>query len=115
MNRRGATRLAARLEHRRSTAPPCDAGLSAGRAAVGASTLRRRSRRVLRRGGSMSDRAYISTRKGLFTVARGAGGAGAGGWSIDRVAFLADNASMFLRDTRDGAMYVALGHGHFGV
>ncbi len=32
-----------------------------------------------------------------------------------RVAFLGDNASIVLSDRRDGNVYVALGHGHFGV
>src|SRR5829696_10481443 len=58
----------------------------------------------------MSDRAYIATRKGVFTVARINGS-----WTIDRTAFLGDNASIVSHDSRDGALYVALGHGHFGV
>ncbi|MBI4421329.1 MAG: exo-alpha-sialidase [Gemmatimonadetes bacterium] len=59
----------------------------------------------------MSDRIVVATRKGLFFLDRG----GRRGWKIGRVAFLADNASMALPDSRDGAVYVALGHGHFGV
>ena len=58
----------------------------------------------------MSDRLLVSTRKGLFTVARGGKG-----WDITRVDFLADNVSLTLHDTRDGATYAALDHGHFGV
>jgi hypothetical protein len=59
----------------------------------------------------MSDRAYVTTRKGLFTLARNGGG----GWSVDRTAFLGDNGSIFLADRRDGALYMALAHGHFGL
>jgi photosystem II stability/assembly factor-like uncharacterized protein len=52
----------------------------------------------------------VATRKGLFTLERGPAG-----WRVSNVAHLGDNASMVLRDPRDGALYVALGHGHFGV
>lgn len=58
----------------------------------------------------MTDRILAATRKGLFTIARSRSG-----WGVERVAFLGDNASMVLPDQRDGAVYVALGHGHFGV
>ncbi|MBS0211527.1 MAG: exo-alpha-sialidase [Planctomycetes bacterium] len=58
----------------------------------------------------MSDRVYLATRKGMFTVARGASG-----WKIDKVDFLGQNANMLVEDPRDGALYVALDHGHFGV
>jgi photosystem II stability/assembly factor-like uncharacterized protein len=57
-----------------------------------------------------SDRILISTRKGLFTVARMAGT-----WSIRDVDFLADNTSLALHDPRDGTIYAALDHGHFGA
>ena len=60
----------------------------------------------------MSDRIYVATRKGLFTVERG-GGNGVR-WGIGRTAFLGDNVPMVLRDERDGAVYAALAHGHFG-
>jgi ligand-binding sensor domain-containing protein len=59
----------------------------------------------------MSDRLIVGTRKGLFTVERGAGGR----WAIAGTAFLGDNVSMVLSDPRDGRTYVALDHGHFGV
>jgi hypothetical protein len=61
----------------------------------------------------MSERAYVATRKGVFTIARNGGGK----WSVDRAAFLGDDASIVLPDPRDGGktLYVALGHGHFGV
>lgn len=59
----------------------------------------------------MSDRFYVGTRKGLFTVQ----GRGPDRWSIAHVAFLGDNVSMVLPDTRDGALYAALEHEHFGA
>jgi hypothetical protein len=52
----------------------------------------------------------VATRKGLFTVARGASG-----WAISAAEFLGDNVSIALHDPRDGARYAALDHGHFGV
>ena len=58
----------------------------------------------------MSDRLLVSTRKGLFTVIRGAKG-----WDITAVDFLADNVTLTLHDVRDGTTYAALDHGHFGV
>ena len=58
----------------------------------------------------MTDRLLVSTRKGLFFVRRSARG-----WNVERVEFLGDNASLSLPDHRDGSLYVALGHGHFGV
>lgn len=58
----------------------------------------------------MSDRTLAGTRKGLFFVERSRGG-----WKIARVAFLGDNVSMVLTDPRDGMLYAALSHGHFGV
>jgi hypothetical protein len=57
----------------------------------------------------MADRLFIATRKGLFTLERGQG------WGIKGVDFLGDNCSSVLSDPRDGALYVALDHGHFGV
>ena len=59
----------------------------------------------------MSDKLLISTRKGLFTVARRP----AGHWEIEGVDFLGDNVSLTLTDPRDGRTYAALDHGHFGV
>jgi hypothetical protein len=52
----------------------------------------------------------IATRKGLFLA-----DAQPGAPRISRAAFLGDNVSMALRDPRDGAIYAALDHGHFGV
>jgi len=57
----------------------------------------------------MSDRVLVATRKGLFTVGRTSSG-----WRIARSAFLADNVPMALADHRDGSLYAALAHGHFG-
>jgi photosystem II stability/assembly factor-like uncharacterized protein len=58
----------------------------------------------------MSQRIFVATRKGLFTLGRGAGGR----WAVSRVAFLGDNVSMVLPDPRDGSAYAAIDHGHFG-
>ncbi len=57
----------------------------------------------------MADRLFVATRKGLFTVHRGAAG-----WKIARCEFFGDNIPMMLPDQRDGALYAALAHGHFG-
>ena len=58
----------------------------------------------------MPDTLLVSTRKGLFTVARTGGG-----WRISAADFLGDNVSLALADSRDGRRYAALDHGHFGV
>lgn len=58
----------------------------------------------------MSDRLYVATRKGFFTLHRGPSG-----WSVAKVDFLGQNANMTLQDPRDGILYVALDHGHFGT
>lgn len=58
----------------------------------------------------MSDRLFVSTRKGLFELRRGPSG-----WNIAEVWFRGDSVSMSLFDARDGALYAALGLGHFGV
>jgi hypothetical protein len=58
----------------------------------------------------MSDALLVSTRKGLFTVAREGRG-----WEIAKVDFLADNVTLALSDRRSGRRYAALDHGHFGV
>lgn len=58
----------------------------------------------------MSDMLLVSTRKGLFTIAREGSR-----WEIDRVDFLGDNVTLTLSDPRDGTRYAALDHGHFGV
>ena len=58
----------------------------------------------------MSDTLLVATRKGLFTVERGATG-----WSVAHVDFLGDNVTLAIADPRDGTRYAALDHGHFGV
>lgn len=58
----------------------------------------------------MSDRILAATRKGLFSIERGKSR-----WTVKKVHFLGDNATMVFPDARDGSVYVALGHGHFGV
>lgn len=56
------------------------------------------------------DRMLVSTKKGLFTIDRGAGG-----WAVARTAFLGEPVTAALRDPRDGTLYAALRLGHFGV
>src|SRR5712671_3231764 len=58
----------------------------------------------------MSDRCYVATRKGLFTVDRGASK-----WSISRAAFVGDNVTLLMHDPRNGDLFAALNHGHFGI
>lgn len=58
----------------------------------------------------MSDRLYLATHKGFFTVDRSSTG-----WSISKVDFLGENVTMLLHDPRDGWLYAALALGHFGV
>jgi hypothetical protein len=57
----------------------------------------------------MSDRMLVATRKGLLTLARGNGG-----WRIAGTDFPGVAVTATLRDTRDGALYAILRHGHFG-
>ncbi len=52
----------------------------------------------------MSDRLFVATRKGVFTVERPKARPRAR-WAITRTHFLADNASLVLPDARDGAVY----------
>ena len=59
-------------------------------------------------------RALIATRKGLFTLEKPAA-APAADWKIAAISFAGDNVPMTMADPRDGALYAALGHGHFGV
>src|SRR5262249_28428282 len=64
----------------------------------------------LRRRMIMTATLLVSTRKGLF-VAKGSGREA----EIIRAMFVGDNVSISFVDRRDGAWYVALNHGHFGV
>lgn len=57
----------------------------------------------------MAPKLHLGTRKGLFTLERGARG-----WSIASVDFLGDNCTMLLVHPVDGRVWAALGHGHFG-
>ncbi len=59
----------------------------------------------------MTRQILVSTRKGLFTVARRTDGT----WAIVATDFLGDNVSIALHDRRSGKRYAALDHGHFGV
>ena len=61
----------------------------------------------------MSDRIWVATRKGVFRMER-TGGARGSGWAVVQTSFLGDNATYILSDPRDGAIYAALYHGHFG-
>src|SRR5688572_23220482 len=58
----------------------------------------------------MSTKCHVATRKGLFTLNRGASG-----WAIDRVSFLGDNCTLLMHDPRSGDLLAALNHGHFGA
>ncbi|MBX3394593.1 MAG: exo-alpha-sialidase [Phycisphaerae bacterium] len=58
----------------------------------------------------MSGRILVATRKGLMIYERAAGGA----FQISKTAFLGDNVVFAMVDPRDGALYAALKHGHFG-
>ncbi|MES3023297.1 MAG: exo-alpha-sialidase [Pseudomonadota bacterium] len=58
----------------------------------------------------MSDRAFLSTRKGLFELVKKGGG-----WELGASHFLGEPVSIALPDARDGALYAALNLGHFGV
>lgn len=57
----------------------------------------------------MSDRMLVSTRKGLITFERRNGG-----WSLASTDFPGVAVTAALHDPRDGALYAALKHGHFG-
>lgn len=57
----------------------------------------------------MAERALISTRKGLFVFARSGQG-----WSLATSHFAGTPVTLALHDPRDGALYAALRHGHFG-
>src|SRR5262249_6938213 len=58
----------------------------------------------------MSGTLLVSTRKGLFTVARKAKQR-----EIAGVELMGANLTRALGDRRDGRRYAALDHGHFGV
>lgn len=58
----------------------------------------------------MSERLFVGTRKGLFTIEKTGPR-----WRFGATSFLGDNVSMLLPDRRDGRLYACLDHGHFGV
>lgn len=58
----------------------------------------------------MSNRCYVATRKGLFTLDRGVSK-----WSIGKAAFVGDNVTLVMHDPRNGDLLAALNHGHFGI
>ena len=57
----------------------------------------------------MSNRILVATRKGLLTLARSGDG-----WSVSATDFPGVPVTAVLRDARDGTLYAALKHGHFG-
>jgi hypothetical protein len=57
----------------------------------------------------VSEKLFLGTRKGLFELHRAARR-----WEIAGTSFLGDNVPMLLPDDRDGAIYAAISHGHFG-
>jgi photosystem II stability/assembly factor-like uncharacterized protein len=57
----------------------------------------------------MTEVIYVGTRKGLFAVRRKAGA-----WQLDRASFLGVPVTAVLPDARDGSVWAAVGHGHFG-
>lgn len=60
----------------------------------------------------MSDRLWVATRKGLFLAEKRAGGRN---WDLTKKHFVGVPVSAVLDDRRDGTVYAALDHGHFGV
>lgn len=58
----------------------------------------------------MSDRFHVGTRKGFFTFERSGSGWKQAGWHFPGI-----QIPMFLADRRDGSLYVAVDHGHFGT
>ncbi len=59
----------------------------------------------------MSNQIYVGTRKGIFTIERQPNSSE---WKISQVDFLGAPVPMLLQDPRDGALYAALDHEHFG-
>jgi photosystem II stability/assembly factor-like uncharacterized protein len=57
----------------------------------------------------MAEHMLVATRKGLLSLVRKNGG-----WQIARTDFLSIPVTAALHDARDGAIYAALKHGHFG-
>ncbi|MEK6675335.1 MAG: exo-alpha-sialidase, partial [Planctomycetota bacterium] len=59
----------------------------------------------------MKNRLFVATRKGAFVLERRM----AAKWEVVHSGFLGDNLSIITHDGRDGSVYVAAAHGHFGV
>ena len=53
---------------------------------------------------------YVGTRKGFFPFSKTDTG-----WTMGEPSFLGDSVPMFLPDPRDGTLYAAVEHGHFGT
>src|SRR6059036_3602259 len=58
----------------------------------------------------MAQRLWIGTKKGLFTLERGASG-----WKISRTSFLGDHVTIVTPHPRENIWFAALDHGHFGA
>lgn len=58
----------------------------------------------------MSETLLVGTRKGLIAYSPDGGG-----WRLKEPAFLGEPVTAILADARDGALYVALNLGHFGI
>jgi hypothetical protein len=58
----------------------------------------------------VSNRLFLATRKGLFQVERNQHS-----WTINAGHFVGDNVTLVLPDSRNGYLYAALDHGHFGA
>lgn len=57
----------------------------------------------------MKNKLYLGTRKGLLEAVRGTNS-----WEITRLSFIGVQVPMLLPDARDGTIYAAVEHGHFG-
>jgi hypothetical protein len=73
--------------------------------------MREETSRMASQPDKASDRIHLATRKGVFTVER----KGRGDWRVAHASLLGVNATMVLADSRDGSVYTALEHGHFGA
>ena len=58
----------------------------------------------------MNTQLHVGTRKGLLLIERSAGE-----WRIVRVSHLGVPVPMLLPDPRDGTLFAAVEHGHFGT
>lgn len=58
----------------------------------------------------MSTRIHLGTRKGLFALEKNGSG-----WKVARSSFVGVPVPMLLPDARDGTLFAAVEHGHFGA